>query len=104
MKKDNKLKEIIRTIATKARPEKIYLFGSRTNGKAKKDSDYDLLIVKKLKKSRYEQIVSIHKLFWLPGFSMDVLVRTPKEIKMWKDVPGSFVHHILKTGKLVYEK
>ena len=100
----NDLNSIIKTIVTKAKPEKIYLFGSRANGSARKDSDYDILVIKKIKKSKYEETVFIRKLFRLPNFSFDVLVRTPSDINMWKDVSGSFIHHILKTGKLVYEK
>ena len=104
MKKDKKLKEIISTIANKTKPEKIYLFGSRGNGEVRKDSDYDILVVKKTKKSKYERIVTIHKLFGLRDFSMDVLVYTPNEIKEWKNATSSFIYHVLKTGKLVYEK
>ena len=104
MIKDKKLKEIIKTIATKAKPEKIYLFGSRANGNGKKDSDYDILVVKKTKKSKYNRIVSIYKLFGLRDFSMDVMVYTPQEVNEWKDATASFIHHVLKTGKLVYER
>lgn len=104
MKKDYTLKKIIETIVKKAKPEKIYLFGSRANGKARKDSDYDILVVKKTKLSRYKRIVNIYKLFGLRDFSLDVLVYTPNEINEWKNVTASFIHYVLKTGKLVYEK
>ena len=100
----NKLRYIIQTIVTKVKPEKIYLFGSRVNGDARKDSDYDIAIVKKTNASKYNRTVSIYKIFDLRDFSMDVLVYTPEEIRSWKDTPSSFIHHILKTGKLVYEK
>ena len=104
MKKDKKLKEIISTIAKKAKPEKIYLFGSRANGNAKKDSDYDVLVIKKTRRSKHNRVVDIYKLFELRDYSMDVLVYTPEEVTKWKDATASFIHHILKTGKLVYEK
>lgn len=104
MKNDKKLNEIIKTIAKKARPEKIYLFGSRVNGKATKNSDYDILVIKKTNQSKYKRTVFIYKLFGLLDISVDILVYTPKEVEMWKDASASFIHHILKTGKLVYEK
>ena len=102
--KDKKLKEIIHTIAIKSNPEKIYLFGSRASKTSRPDSDYDLLVIKKTNLSNYERIVNIYKLFGLRDFSMDVLVYTPSEIKKWKDTPSSFISHVLKTGKLVYER
>lgn len=104
MIKNKKLKEIIKTISTKVNPEKIYLFGSRANGKAKKDSDYDLMVVKKTKKPRYRRIEEIHKLFGLRDFSMDAFVYTPEEIEEWRYASASFIHHVLETGILVYEK
>lgn len=104
MIKDKKLKEIIHTIASKAKPEKIYLFGSRANGKVRKDSDYDILVVKKTRRSKHNQVVDIYKLFELRDFALDVLVYTPKEVEEWKYATASFIHHILKTGALVYEK
>ena len=104
MKNVKKLNEIIKTIAKKARPEKIYLFGSRVNGKATKNSDYDILVIKKTNQSKYKRTVFIYKLFGLLDISVDILVYTPKEVEMWKDASASFIHHILKTGKLVYEK
>ena len=104
MKRDNKLNQIVKTIVRKASPEKIYLFGSRANGKANKDSDYDLLVIKKTNESKYERTVRIYKLFGLLDISVDILVYTPKEVEMWKDASASFIYHILNTGKLIYER
>ena len=48
MKKEEKiLQKIINSVVEIAHPDKIILFGSRATGKAKKDSDYDILVLKK---------------------------------------------------------
>lgn len=104
MKRDQKLQDIIKVIASKAKPEKIYLFGSRARNKHNKESDYDILVIKDTKVSSYKRVLDIYKFFKQRNFSMDILVHTPKEIKYWADTPSSFIHHILQTGKLVYEK
>ena len=105
--RDKKLKKIIHTIVSKAKPEKIYLFGSRATGSAKQESDYDILVVQKTRLSNYERILSLRNLFKLKDFSLfslDILVYTPSEIKKWENATASFIHHVLKTGKLVYER
>jgi predicted nucleotidyltransferase len=104
MKKDSKLNYIIRVIAEKAKPEKIYLFGSRVNGKHNKESDYDILVVKKTKAITYKRILDVYNFFNHRDFSIDILVHTPEEIESWKNTPSSFLHHVLTSGKLVYEK
>ena len=104
MKKDRKLSNIVRVIAEKAKPEKVYLFGSRSNGNHNKESDYDILIIKNTKSTMYERILEVYNFFKNRNFSIDILVYTPEEIELWKNTPSSFVYHVLTTGKLVYEK
>ena len=105
MKSNKKLKEIVRVISKKISPEKIYLFGSRINNKGiSENTDYDIFVIKKTKASKYKRMLDIYKLFNARDFSMDVVVYTPEEVNLWKDVSSSFVSHILETGKLVYEK
>ena len=43
----NPLKNAVKTIVRVANPDKIILFGSRSGGKQKAASDYDLLVIKK---------------------------------------------------------
>ncbi|MDO8548620.1 MAG: nucleotidyltransferase domain-containing protein [Ignavibacteria bacterium] len=101
---NDKLKEIQKVIVSAVDPEKIYLFGSRSNGNFKDKSDYDILVVKKTNVPKYKLLVKIYKSFKIRDFSLDILMFTPEEIEEWRSVSSSFIHHVLKTGKLVYER
>ena len=42
---DALVERVVKTISEAVKPEKIFLFGSRSNGKAGADSDIDLLLL-----------------------------------------------------------
>ncbi len=68
-----------RQIAERFRPDKIILFGSYAYGQPHDDSDVDLLVIMPAR-NQHDQAV---KTRWeLPApFAMDLLVRTPKEMR-----------------------
>ena len=62
---DNLLEEITMRLAGSIRPEKIYLFGSYTTGRADNDNDIDLLaVVPDTKKSLREIAIEGKKSLW----------------------------------------
>lgn len=87
-------------------PEKIILFGSYGKGTQSKKSDLDIfIIVKEDKEPRYKRARRIRKKIWgLISIPKDILVYTEKEIKVWEDVPFSFVSNVLTEGVTIYEK
>jgi len=79
-----KLKKIEKQIIEALRPynpKKILLFGSRADKKFKKDSDFDLLLVKETKKPPSERIPEARLYLLKINFPFDILVMTPNEIK-----------------------
>jgi predicted nucleotidyltransferase len=84
-------------------PEKILLFGSRAKKKFKRDSDFDLLVVKKTKKPPSERIPEARLHLLKINFPFDVLVMTPNEIKKRLKMGDFFIEEILKKGKVLYE-
>jgi predicted nucleotidyltransferase len=84
-------------------PEKILLFGSRAGKKFKRDSDFDLLLVKETKKPPSERIPEARLHLLKINFPFDVLVMTPKEIKKRLKMGDFFIEEILKKGKVLYE-
>ena len=56
------IKQIAKKIANKYKPEKIILFGSYAYGKPRKDSDIDLLIIKKTKARHIDRAVKIREI------------------------------------------
>lgn len=91
-----------RQIAERFRPDKIILFGSHAYGQPHEDSDVDLLVIMPAR----NQLDQSFKIRWqLPApFAMDLIVRTPKEMKWRLEEGESFLTVITSKGKVLYEK
>lgn len=101
-------KEIINKIRNKIikniHPQKIYLFGSYAEGVQNKDSDIDLLIIKKTDLPAHKRGKMIRRLFYDLRIPIDVIVYTPEEEKKWRKASLSFINIIKRKGKLLYEQ
>jgi predicted nucleotidyltransferase len=98
------IQKVVWQIVRAADPTQIILFGSFAYGKPTRDSDLDLLVVMESKKrpvERARDIVRSMKDYPLP---MDMLVRTPREIKQRLHMGDPFYQEIIKRGKILYEK
>lgn len=98
---NQKVQQIINELAANYHPEKIILFGSYVTGLAHKDSDVDIVVVKKTNKNFYERIndASSSVKHILP---LDILVYTPEEFKQMSVNNFFVINEILKNGKIVY--
>jgi predicted nucleotidyltransferase len=91
-----------RAIGERFRPDKVILFGSYAYGTPNEDSDVDLLVIMPTR-NKHGQRVKIRMAFTAP-FPMDLLVRTPEEMK-WRLGEGDLFHtEIVSKGKVLYEK
>ena len=83
-------------------PELIILFGSRSNGTYRLQSDYDFIIVSSKFKGMHwlDRISKIVKL-WDYNFDIDVLPYTPEEFN-FKKKNSSTVRSAVKTGKIIF--
>ncbi len=91
-----------RQIAERFQPDKIILFGSYAYGQPHEDSDVDLLVIMPAR----NQLDQAFKIRWqVPApFAMDLIVRTPKEMKWRLEEGESFLTEIMSKGKILYEK
>jgi predicted nucleotidyltransferase len=100
------INQLARRIADEFRPERIILFGSYAYGKPTEDSDVDLLVVMKIKGDVVEKgaeiYVAVDKSHAAP-FSIDILVRTPEQIRERVKMNDFFIREITEQGKVVYE-
>lgn len=100
---DTILQHIVNQIVRISDPDKIILFGSRATGKAKKDSDYDVLILKKFAKRK-----ALRKKLYRTGLNagapVDMLVNTPNGFNKLKKKWYYVYYDISKFGKVVYAK
>jgi predicted nucleotidyltransferase len=95
------IKAVAEQIGRDFRPRKVVLFGSYARGKPTADSDVDLLVIMPLRGDPVYKSVEI-ALAARPGFPMDLLVRTPAEVRKrlaWND---SFIRDIMEKGKVLY--
>ena len=95
------IKAVAERIGREFRPRRVILFGSHAYGKPTADSDVDLLVIMPLRTDPVYKSVEI-ALKVRPGFPMDLLVRTPDEIRKrlaWNDF---FIREIMEKGKVLY--
>ncbi len=101
-------KKLIRNISKKIvetfNPEKIILFGSCAQGTPLKDSDIDLLVIMDSKQRPAKRSIEVSKACRPKFVSIDVLVRTPKEIKKRLEIGDYFIKDILEKGKVLYAR
>jgi predicted nucleotidyltransferase len=96
------IKQFARELAKRFQPDKIILFGSHAYGTPHADSDVDILVVMPAR-NELDQGFKIH---WaiLPPFPLDIIVRTPKNMKWRLEEGDSFLREVVSKGKLLYEK
>ena len=86
------------------KPEKIILFGSYAYGAPNPHSDVDLLIIMKTRASLKERSWAVSRLLLPRPFPVDILVKTPKEVKEALKSGDFFLREILTRGKALYER
>jgi predicted nucleotidyltransferase len=96
------IRRFARQVVERFRPEKIILFGSYAYGTPHQDSDVDILVVMPAR-NQLDQAVRI-ELACDPPFPLDLIVRTPKNMKWRLEEGESFLSEIVARGKILYEK
>ena len=96
------IRDYARRVAERFQPEKIILFGSYAYGQPHEDSDVDILVVMPAR-NQLNQAVRID-LACEPYFPLDLIVRTPKNMKWRLEEGDSFLREIVSRGKVLYEK
>lgn len=94
----------VRRIARELRPEKIILFGSYAYGNPTPDSDVDLLVVMKTRAPRIERYLTVSRLLMPRPFAVDIIVKTPQEIRTALKQGDFFIEEIYTQGKVMYEQ
>src|ERR1700724_3356644 len=94
------IRRFARQVAERFHPDKIVLFGSYAYGTPHADSDVDILVVMPTP-NEIAQATRIRFAVEHP-FPIDLIVRTPKELK-WRLEEGDwFLREIVAKGKVLY--
>ena len=102
MARMDQIKEFCQEIAREFKPEKVILFGSHAYGDPSPDSDVDLLVVMNFKgKSAWKSLEILERLN--PRFSVDLLVRTPQQLRVRVSQDDYFLREILDKGVVLHE-
>lgn len=99
-----KIQQMVSLIVQKFQPDQIILFGSHARGKARPDSDVDLLIVMPVEGSRRDKAIEIG--IALKGFRVpkDIIVTTPKDFEWRKEIIGTIERPAVMEGKILYAR
>ncbi len=96
------IRELAKKIVHIYHPRQVILFGSYAYGTPTVDSDVDLLVILAGEDKGSRKAVEILNTV-NPQFPVDLLVRTPEQVRQrlaWNDF---FLQEIIKRGKVLYE-
>jgi predicted nucleotidyltransferase len=96
------IRRLCEQIAREFRPHKIILFGSHAYGKPHWDSDVDLLVIMPFKGRHTSKAIEILNRL-NPTTALDLLVRTPQQVKKRLVMDDFFMREIIERGKVMYE-
>jgi uncharacterized protein len=98
------IQAVVRKITEQFDPERVILFGSYAYGKPQPFSDVDLLVVLNTKERPRAKQVEIVRALSPHPFGMDILVRTPEQLKERIGLGDAFLSEITTKGKVLYER
>ena len=98
----NEIEDLAGRIGREFHARKVVLFGSHASGAVTSDSDVDLLVIMPFRGRRVDQSVAI-RMKLRPSFPVDLVVRSPKEVRERLKIGDSFIRGMLETGKVLYE-
>lgn len=96
-----RIQEYSDRIAAEFKPERIILFGSYAYGAPTADSDVDLLVVMPFEGDSACTAAEIRRAV-RAGFPVDLLVRTPAQVKQRLEWNDWFMREIVEKGKVIY--
>jgi predicted nucleotidyltransferase len=100
--------EAIRTVVERIRdgyaPQKIILFGSHVWGEPSLQSDLDVLVIKESSQREVERIREVSRLVQPRPLPLDILVKTPQEIRERLAVGDALIRRIVEQGRVVYDR
>jgi len=98
----SEIQQISEQIRKEFAPQKIILFGSHSGGNPDIDSDVDLLVVAEFQGKPWRFAVEIRERI-KAGVPLDLLVRTPEQLKDRLAKHDMFLTDIVTHGTVLYE-
>jgi uncharacterized protein len=102
MVREAEIQDFVNKVVEEFAPQRVILFGSHARGDATPDSDVDLLVIMPTKKHTLDQAVEI-RVRVEHHFALDLLVRTPAEVKKRLALGDFFLKEVVTDGKTLYK-
>lgn len=100
------LHQMVETIVHEVKPETIILFGSRARGDARRDSDFDLLVVEaepfSPQRSRRKEAARLYMALRNMAISKDILLYSRDEFDHWKNSLNHVVGRAHREGRVLH--
>ena len=95
---------MVRKLAAEYAPEKVILYGSCAYGRARPDSDIDLLIIKQTSERLIDRWTTVRRILSDPHRTvpLETLVLTPDELKQRLAIGDQFIAEIVERGTVLY--
>jgi len=97
-----RIRNLADRIGERFSPQRIILFGSRARGEASAASDVDLLVVMNFRGLSARMAARILNAVE-PEFAVDLIVRTPAELRRRIAQRDAFLEDAVRRGKVLYE-
>lgn len=98
----SRIRDYVGKVVREFHPDRVVMFGSHAYGKPRKDSDVDLLVVMQHGGAAVEQAARIRRSI-RAGFPLDIIVRSPAEIRKRLAMGDGFIREVLEKGKVLHE-
>lgn len=98
----NDIHALVERIVREFKPERVVLFGSYAYGTPGPDSDVDLLVVLPFEGKPWRMASEIRGRV-RPHFPLDLLVRSPEQLRCRQSETDAFLREIVQEGKILYE-
>jgi predicted nucleotidyltransferase len=101
---NDQINRITSILVKEANPQSIILFGSYARGEARNESDIDLCVIENPPVDKRAESVRLRRAVSPLRIPVDIIVHSYRTMKDWCEVPGTFIHSIMREGKVLYEK
>lgn len=100
---EREIDALVARVVHRVRPDKVIVFGSYAKGTAHRGSDLDLCVIAETSLPLARRGDALKPL--LEGYlvPVDVHVHTPEEVREYGREEHSFLHSVLRSGRVVYE-
>jgi predicted nucleotidyltransferase len=98
----NRIQAYVDQVVRHFHPERVVLFGSHAYGRPDGESDVDLLVIMRHRGAGAQQAALIRQRV-RAGFPLDLIVRSPANVRQRLKMGDSFIREILSKGRVLHE-